>query len=107
MVRVAKMGIVAFTNRGNWRCRFDLLWHGKMPKELRDYDRWCDSMEIHPFTLGDFYELCREEKIEIVEVISIANGAIDRALTRMKLLNLGADRALVKVRASSSLNSRP
>lgn len=100
MVRVAKTGIVAFTNRGNWRCRLDLMWHGKMPKELRAYDRWYDSMEIHPFTLADFFELCREEKIEIVEVFSIANGAFDRAFTGLRLLNLGASRALVKVRAS-------
>jgi len=99
MVRVAKMGIVAFTNRGHWRCRLDLLWHGKMPKELRATDRWYDTMDIHPFTLGDFYELCREEQIEIVEVIAIADGALDRALTRMRFLNLGANRALVKVRA--------
>jgi methionine biosynthesis protein MetW len=101
MVRVAQMGIVAFSNRGNWRYRLDLLWRGQMPRETDAFDRWYDSTEIHPFTLKDFFELCREDDIEIVDVLALPDGAIDTLLTRIQFNNLGARRALVKVRRRS------
>jgi homoserine O-acetyltransferase len=98
MLRIAEIGIVAFANRGNWRYRFDLLWRGQMPKEVSAFGRWYDSMEIHPFTLHDFFELCREDDIEVVDVIAIPDGIVDSVLATFKRDNLGADRALVKVR---------
>ena len=66
MLRVGKFAIVGVPNFGYWSLRFDLLFHGRMPKlETLPFD-WYDTPNIHFMTLLDFKDFCRMKKITIV-----------------------------------------
>ena len=66
MLRLGKQGIVTFPNFGYWRCRYYLLWKGKMPMSKSLPHRWYNTPNIHLCTFKDFEELCAQKQIKIL-----------------------------------------
>lgn len=101
MLRLARVGVVAFPNAGHWRRRLRLLCGGRMP--LRDTA--CrkrqaadgDLLAVHPFTLVDFRDLCRALGITVENVLCLPAGRLDRWLIRCGLCSWGADRVLARI----------
>lgn len=113
MLRVAGEGIVAFPNFGNWRNRLSLGFRGRMPKSETLPHEWYDTPNIHLTTCRDFIELCRQEGIDILDMVCIPGAsALDKLLVSLKFCNLGAERVLVRIArresgSVSSANCRP
>jgi len=97
MLRVAGEGILTFPNFGNWRHLAQLLAKGRMPKGSSLPFEWHETPNIHLFTLGDFICLCREDGIEILQVVCIPAGIFSRLLITAGMENLGAERVLVRI----------
>ena len=97
MLRVAREGIVSFPNFGTLTHRLQLLIRGRMPVGGALPFTWYDTPNIHHLTLLDFLALCRQDAIEVRDLVCIPSGAIGRLLLRLGLRNLGADRILVKI----------
>jgi len=109
MLRVAKKGIVSFPNFGMWRHRLQLLCSGRMPKNQALPFEWCDTPNIHLFTLRDFVDLCRRDGLEILKIACLPADPFGRLLVRLGFCNLGADRVLVKIakRSNAMRNGAP
>src|SRR3546814_538424 len=60
LVRIGRRAAVSFVNYGHWRTRLGLLLSGRAPVTTGNGRRWFDSEDIHPCTLIDFVELCRD-----------------------------------------------
>jgi len=98
MLRVAREGVVTFPNFGNWRNRLALGFGGRMPKTGALPYEWYETPNIHLTTRRDFVELCRQEEIEILDMVCIPGpGALDRWLVRRKRCNLGAEHVLARI----------
>lgn len=98
MTRVAQEGIVTFPNFGNWHNRLTLGLRGRMPKSDTLHHEWYDTPNIHLTTLQDFVELCRQEGIDILDMICIpGKRELDKFLISLKFYNLGAARVLVRI----------
>lgn len=97
MLRVAREGIVSFPNFGNWAHRLRLLCYGRMPKGGALPFEWYDTPNIHLFTLYDFVQLCREDRITIKDTMCIPESNVSRALWGLGFRNLAADRILVRI----------
>ncbi len=69
-----------------------------MPKSDSLPFEWYDTPNIHLSTYKDFVDLCRKEKINIVEALPISKCLFDRMLNSIGLLNAGADRIIVRIR---------
>lgn len=60
MLRIGQYAIVSIPNFGNWKNRWYLARHGKMPvTEALSY-QWYETPNIHFCTMLDFEALCRE-----------------------------------------------
>ncbi|MBK9579998.1 MAG: homoserine O-acetyltransferase [Fibrobacterota bacterium] len=97
ILRVGKEAIVGFPNFAVWRCRMAVLLHGRMPKTADLPFEWYETPNLHPFTLEDFEEYCRRERIEIREIRPISDHALGRVLVRTGCANLGADRVIARI----------
>ncbi len=97
LLRVAREGIVSFSNFGALRNRLRLGFCGCVPKGVSATAKWYDTAQIHPFSLDDFRELCREEGIRIVETVCIHDSAIGALLLKCGLQNLGAHKVLARI----------
>ena len=102
MLRVAREGIVSFPNFGKWSHRLHLWTSGRMPKGGALPFEWYDTPNIHLFTLRDFLDLCRHERIRVLEVACITEGWFSRTLVRLGFRNLGADHVLVRIAGDRS-----
>lgn len=102
MLRVAREGIISFPNFANWRNRTRLGLTGRMPVSKTLPFEWYNTPNIHLATLKDFLALCREDHIEVVQLMPMAASAADRLLIRIGHPNLGAERVLVKIRGGAS-----
>jgi methionine biosynthesis protein MetW len=59
--------IISFPNFGFINISLCILFKGKMPKtKILPYE-WYDTPNIHLFTIKDFIDFCRKEKIEILD----------------------------------------
>lgn len=67
LLRIAERCIVSFPNFGHWRCRFQLLFRGRMPVAEHLPHQWFDTPNIHLCTFRDFDELCRSEGLQVIE----------------------------------------
>jgi homoserine O-acetyltransferase len=104
IVRVGKEAIVSFPNFGNWRCRLAVLITGRMPVTADLPHMWYDTPNLHPFTLDDFRDYCRDNHIEILETREICDSWFGRLLQRMGFGAAGADRAIVRVARQKQLS---
>ena len=59
--------IISFPNFAYIKIRLGILFSGRMPKtKVLPYE-WYDTPNIHLFTIKDFRDFCRKEKIKIVD----------------------------------------
>jgi len=73
MLRIGREGVVTFPNFGNWRCRWDLATHGRMPQSKIMPYSWYETPNIHFCTVADFEALCREKHIRILAREMVGN----------------------------------
>jgi methionine biosynthesis protein MetW len=59
--------IISFPNFAYTKIRLGILFTGRMPKtKILPYE-WYDSPNIHLFTIKDFKDFCKKEKITIID----------------------------------------
>lgn len=84
MTRIGAYGIVSFMNFGQIEARLQLLG-GHMPVTRNLPLKWYETDNIHPGTLADFQNLCRECGIRIIREIPLAQkGDLLRFLTPLR-----------------------
>jgi len=72
LLRVGKKVIVSFPNFAHWRCRTQLLLHGKAPITRQLPFGWHDSPNIHFLSLKDFDELCRRLGVKVEKKLPLS-----------------------------------
>lgn len=91
MLRVGSHAIVSFPNWGFWRCRFELLFAGRIPHVVDLAERWYEAPRWQAFTVADFGDFCHTLDIQILEEIYLSSG---RRLGRAWYKNLRATTAV-------------
>ncbi|OQA85803.1 MAG: hypothetical protein BWY31_01703 [Lentisphaerae bacterium ADurb.Bin242] len=71
MLRIGTHGIISFMNFGQLEARLQLLF-GNMPVTKSLPVKWYETENIHPGTLGDFRDLCKDRGIRIIKEIPIS-----------------------------------
>lgn len=57
MKRISKIQIISFPNFAFIKNRFEMLFHGRMPKRMLYGYSWFNTGHIHQLSIKDFYEL--------------------------------------------------
>lgn len=97
ILRVGGEAVVSFPNFAVWNSRLAVMLSGRMPKTRDLPFEWYETPNLHPFTLDDFREYCRRNRIEILETREQADSLVGRILLKAGLKNLGADRVIVRI----------
>ncbi len=97
ILRVAREAVITFPNFACLEVRRQLLLKGRMPKGKQIPFEWYNTPNIHLFTLKDFRALCREDHIEILDLICQGRGFTEKALLALGWKNLGASRVIVRI----------
>ncbi|MBO5725271.1 MAG: methionine biosynthesis protein MetW [Lentisphaeria bacterium] len=71
MMRIGKNGIISFMNFGQLEARLQILF-GHLPVTKSLPLKWYETTNIHPGTLGDFRDLCKDLQIRIVKEVPLA-----------------------------------
>jgi len=69
MLRVGRRAVISFPNFAHWQVRLQLLLRGRMPVTRVLPHRWFDTPNIHLLTIRDFFDLCAELALEVVDAI--------------------------------------
>lgn len=80
MLRIGSECIVTFPNFGHWRCRAQLVFHGRMPVAKHIPHTWYDTPNIHLCTFDDFEGLCRDKSLRIVERFVVDRRHLNRPI---------------------------
>ncbi|MDR1350058.1 MAG: methionine biosynthesis protein MetW [Zoogloeaceae bacterium] len=96
MLRVGREAVVSFPNFA-YKPHREAIAAGHMPVSRHLPYQWFDSPNVRFFTLTDFERLCADERIEILERMSFAEG---RLVTEDP--NLNAEVALYRIRGQRS-----
>lgn len=72
MMRIGKNGIISFMNFGQIEARMQIFFGGRMPVTRSLPLKWYETENIHPGTIKDFRNLCRNLDIKIRREIPIA-----------------------------------
>lgn len=91
MLRVGKQAIVSFPNWGYWRCRFELLFTGRIPHASDLPERWHEAPRWQAFTVADFRDFCQQLDVAIQEECYLARS---RRLTNPQYKNWRATTAV-------------
>ena len=97
-LRIAEEAIVTFPNFAAYRIRLTLMFKGRLPVSKALPFKWYDTPNIHCVTLKDFGELCKAEKIEILEVKAESRHIFGKLLLLLGFKNLGASRIIARIR---------
>jgi methionine biosynthesis protein MetW len=89
MTRVGRRAIVSFPNWGYWRCRWRLLWNGRMPPAPDYPQSWHDAPGWQALTVADFDDLCRRQGFTVRQTVYL-----DGAQPIHRLPNLRARTAI-------------
>ena len=100
IMRIAKHAIITFPNFGSWEMRFALCYHGRMPKSPEFPYEWYETPNIHCFTYRDFVRLAEAENLSIERIVTVNEHRLSKILTRLGLVNLGAERVVAMVKRS-------
>lgn len=106
ILRVAREAVISFPNFACLEVRSRLLFSGRMPKGKQIPFEWYNTPNIHLFTLNDFLALCREDGIEVTDLICQGRGFAERALLSLGWKNLGASSVIVRIRQAPGIKSR-
>jgi methionine biosynthesis protein MetW len=66
--RVGRQVVVVFPNFGHWRARWQLGILGRAPMTPIFPYPWYESPNVHYFTIPDWEEFCKVERLEILDV---------------------------------------
>ena len=95
MARVGKRCIVSFPNFAHWPVRWQLFFHGRMPKTAKLPYEWYETQNIHLTTIADFRSFCQKAGLRVLQEIPLRTSAPgQRAVVRF-LPNLRADSAIL------------
>ena len=73
LLRVGKKAIVTIPNFGYWKVRLHLLIKGTMPITRTLPDEWYNTPNLHMCTIKDFFNFCKERKINLYKSIALQN----------------------------------
>ena len=73
LLRIADRAVVSLPNFGQWRVRWSLMVHGRMPETKALPEPWWSTPNIHLCTLHDFTALCDDLDLRI-EACSALNA---------------------------------
>ncbi|MDD4101879.1 MAG: homoserine O-acetyltransferase [Kiritimatiellae bacterium] len=104
ILRVAREAVITFPNFACLEVRTRLLLSGRMPKGKQIPFEWYNTPNIHLFTLNDFLSLCRDDGIEVTDLICQGRGFAERILLALGWKNLGASSVIVRIRQAPKTN---
>lgn len=70
-LRVGKQVIVGVPNFCFWRARFQIFFHGRVPKTQCLPYEWYNTPNVRFFSLKDFRYFCRKKGIKIVKKVAL------------------------------------
>ncbi len=73
LLRVGKKAIVTIPNFGYWKVRLHLLIKGTMPITRTLPDEWYNTPNLHMCTIKDFFNFCKDRKINLYKSIALQN----------------------------------
>jgi len=73
LLRVGKKAIVTIPNFGYWKVRLHLLTKGTMPITRTLPDEWYNTPNLHMCTIKDFFNFCKNRKINLYKSIALRN----------------------------------
>ena len=92
LLRVGKKAIVTVPNFGFWKVRLHLLVKGTMPITKNLPDEWYNTPNLHMCTIKDFFNFCRNRKIEIDKSLALHGNQISSiSNTNLGIKNLSAE----------------
>jgi methionine biosynthesis protein MetW len=99
MLRIGTRALVSFPNFGHWRVRWQLLWTGRMPMTDLWSVPWHETPNIHPCTIKDFFDLCRQEGYVVEDWLAVDDEGRRGPWRRFAgLANLFGEQALFLLR---------
>ena len=69
MLRVGRRAIVSFPNWGNWQCRLNFLFTGRIPVTAGLPQPWDSAPRARPLTIRDFEDFCHRHHIRLTAEI--------------------------------------
>ena len=99
MLRVGNKGIICFPNFAQWKIRWQLFFHGQMPKTKALPFEWYDTPNIHHLTIKDFKNACQKHSIKILQEIPLSGSKQHSALPYRWFSNLLAEDALFVIQS--------
>ncbi len=66
ILRIGEKGIISFPNFGRYTSRLRFLFSGRRPCTGDGNWSWYDTPNLHPLTVKDFEEFCREKGLKIL-----------------------------------------
>ncbi len=73
LLRVGKKAVVTIPNFGYWKVRLHLLTKGTMPITRTLPDEWYNTPNIHMCSIKDFFNFCKDRKINLYKSIALQN----------------------------------
>lgn len=99
MMRVARTGIVSFSNYGHVALRVRLLTRGRMPVSRMFPDPWFETPTIHPCTLRDFDEFLAGQGVRSQGRVLLNSRGVRADGLRSRAPNLLSAGAVYVIRA--------
>ncbi len=101
IVELGENAIISFPNFAYFVIRLSILISGRMPKTKIIPYEWYDTPNIHLFTIKDFREFCRKEKLHIID--EYYTGFEKRTISKFLLPNFFAEFAYFLLSSNKSL----
>jgi len=98
MLRIGGQAIVSFPNFGAWRARFYMLTRGRMPVGEVLGEAWYATPSIHPCSIADFLDLCRELDVAIEHGVALGRDGSEEPVGDGRRANLRAELAIFALR---------
>ncbi len=99
MLRIGTRAVVSFPNFGHWLVRWQLVRTGRMPN-TRTWNRpWHETPNIHPCTINDFFDLCRQDGYVVEQWLAVDDAGLRAPWRRYpRLANLFGEQGLFLLR---------
>ena len=99
MLRVGNKGIICFPNFAHWKIRWQLFFHGQMPKtEVLPFE-WYETPNIHHLTIKDFKKACKKHSIKVLQELPLSGSRQRSTLPYRWFSNLLAEDALFVIQS--------
>lgn len=101
MLRIGRYGIVGFPNFAQWQLRRGLFFGGRAPKSPSLPFEWYDTPNIRVLSIRDFFDYCRQQRIDVVQARYLMAGRWVQRFPGMVLTNLLAHIGLFVITRAS------